>query len=123
MYDRKRDVSDEDLGIRAFKIKRSKAVERAVERIRRSLGSSWQHLNTDEVEELEWVLGELWAYVARDEWDDLRFSRMSMQEVIRLLMFGSQLRRHARNSVEILRDVEQVVRSLGGFEEQAEASS
>lgn len=112
MYEHKRELSDEDIGIRTFKIKRSKAVERAVERVRRSLGDGWQHLNAEEVEEFEWVLGELWSYIARDEWDDLRFSRMSMQEVIRMLTFGSQLRRHARNSIEILRDIEGVVRDL-----------
>lgn len=123
MYDRKREVSDEDIGIRAFKIKRAKAVERAIERIRSSMRDGWSHLNPEEVEELEWVLGELWAYAARDEWDDLRFSRMTMQEVIRILMYGSQLRRHARNSVDILRDVEQTVRSLGGFEDQAESET
>jgi hypothetical protein len=113
MYERKRELSDEDIGIQAFKIKRAKAVERAVERVRRSLGDGWQHLNADEVEEFEWILGELWAYVARENWDDLRFSRMNMQDVIRVLTFGSQLRRHARNSIEILRDVEKVVQDVG----------
>lgn len=113
MYDRKRELSDEDIGIRAFKIKKAKAVERAIERMRSSLGGSWQSLNSEEVEELEWILGELWAYIARDDWDDLRFSKVSIQEVIRILMYGSQLRRHARNSIDILRDVEQVVRGGG----------
>lgn len=112
MYDRQRGLSDEDIGIRAFKIKRAKAVERATDRVRRSLGDSWPHLNAEEIEELEWILGELWAYVARDNWDDLRFSRVSMSDVIRILTLGSQLRRHARNSVEILREVEAVVRQV-----------
>jgi len=113
MYERRRELSDEDIGIRAFKIRRAKAVEHAIERIRRSLGDGWQHLNPEEVEELEWILGELWAYIARDDWDELRFSRLSMQEVIRILMYGSQLRRDARNSIDILRDVAAVVRDLG----------
>lgn len=113
MYDRQHELSDEDIGIRAFKVRRAKAVERAIERIRRSLGDGWQHLNPDEVEELEWILGELWAYVAREDWDDLKFSHMSMSDVIRVLTFGSQLRRHARNSIDILRDVKDVVASSG----------
>ncbi len=111
MHKHQRALSDEDIGIRAFKIKRAKAVERATERIRRSLGDSWQQLNDAEIEELEWMLGEIWAYIERDHWDELRFSRISLQDVIRILTLGSQLRRHARNSVELLREAEAVVRA------------
>ena len=73
MYDKHPDVTDEDLGIRAFQIKRGKAVERAIELIRHGLGKSWSELTAEEIEELEWVLGELWAYVARAHWEDMRF--------------------------------------------------
>jgi hypothetical protein len=110
MYDRHPDVSDEDLGIRAFQLKKAKAVERAIERIRHGLGPSWRDLSDPEIEELEWVLGELWAYIARAEWDELHFGRLMMGDLVRILTLGSQLRRHARNSIDILRDVEEVVR-------------
>jgi hypothetical protein len=111
MYDHHPDVTDEDIGIRAFHVKKAKAVERAIERMRHGLGPAWRDLNDTEIEELEWVLGELWAYVARAEWDDLRFGHMTMSNVIQVLTFGSQLRRHARGSIEILRDVEAVVKA------------
>lgn len=111
MYDRHADVSDEDLGIRAFKIKRAKAVERAIERLRHGLGASWADLNDAEIEELEWVLGELWSYVARADWDDLHFGRMTMSDIIKTLTLGSQMRRHARPAVEVLREVEEIVRA------------
>lgn len=113
MFDNQREVSDEDLGIRAFKVKKAKAVERAIERIRHSLGASWQELTSEEIEELEWVLGELWAYVARSEWDELHMGHLSLSDLIKILTLGSQLRRHARNSIEILRDVERVVKGEG----------
>lgn len=109
----KQDVSDEDLGIRAFKLKRAKAVERAVERLRHGLGDAWKDLTNDEIEELEWVLGELWAYAARSDWDELHFGRLTMSDVIRILTLGSQLRRHSRPSVEVLREVEAIVRAEG----------
>jgi len=110
MYDRHPDVSDEELGIRAFQIKKMKAVERAIQRIRHNMGPAWANLNDSEVEELEWILGELWAYIARAEWDELAFGRLGMSDVIRTLTLGSQLRRHARPSIEVLRDVEKIVR-------------
>ena len=109
MYDRHPDVTDEDLGIRAFQIKRAKAVERAVQLIRHGLGPTWSELTGEEIEELEWVLGELWAYVARSHWDDLRFGQITTRDVIKILTLGSQMRRHARNSIEILREVDAIV--------------
>lgn len=111
MYDRHQDVTDEDLGIRAFRIKRAKSVERAIERIRQALGSSWSDFNDEEIEELEWVLGELWSHVVRADWDDLRFGHLGMSDIIKMLTLGSQLRRHARPSGEVLREVEEIVRA------------
>lgn len=113
MYDHHPDVTDEDIGIRAFQIKKAKAVERAIERIRHGLGTAWGDLTFEEIEELEWVLGELWAYAARAEWDELHFGRLTMHDMIKILTLGSQLRRHARNSIEILREVEAVIRGGG----------
>jgi hypothetical protein len=113
MFDRHADVSDEDLGIRAFKVKRAKAVERAIDRIRHGLGTQWKDLNEDEIEELEWVLGELWSYVVRADWEELHFGNLAMGDIIKILTLSSQLRRHARSSIEILREIEQIVRSKG----------
>ncbi len=111
MYDRQPRVSDEDLGIRAFKVKRAKSVERAIERLRHGLGDSWKDLTEEEIEELEWVLGELWAFVSRPEWEAMRFGHMSMGDAVRMLSLGSQLRRHARPSTEILADVQALVKT------------
>lgn len=108
MYERP-EVNDEDLGIRAFKLKRAKAVERAVQLIRHGLGKSWSEFTADEIEELEWVLGELWAYVAHTVWDELHFGLLSLTDIIKVLTFGSQLRRHSRGAIEILRDVEAII--------------
>lgn len=109
MNSQRPDVSDEDLGIRAFKLQKAKAVERAVQHIRHSLGPSWSEFNADEIEELEWVLGEVWAYVARHDWDSMHFGRLTLRDIIKMLSLGSQLRRHARGNVEILREVRAII--------------
>ena len=109
MYDKHPDVTDEDLGIRAFQIKKEKAVERAVQLIRHGFAGSWNDLTTEEIEELEWVLGELWAYVARAHWDDLHFGQITVRDIVKILTLGSQMRRHARGNIEILREVDAIV--------------
>jgi hypothetical protein len=108
MYERS-DVHDEDLGIRAFQIKRAKAVERAIQLIRHGLAAAWSDLSAEEIEELEWILGELWSTLAHSVWDELRFGMLTMTDIVKMLMFGSQLRRHARGHIEILRDVEAII--------------
>ncbi len=108
MYERS-DVNDEDLGIRAFQVKRGKAVERAVQLVRHGLGPAWSEFTTEEIEEFEWILGELWAYLAHHVWDELHFGLLTMRDIIKILTLGSQLRRHARGSIEILREVEAIV--------------
>ena len=108
MYERP-NVNDEDLGIRAFQVKRGKAVERSIQLIRHGLGASWSSLTAEEIEELEWILGELWAYLAHSVWDELHFGLLTMSDIVKVLTLGSQLRRHARGSIEILRDVEAVI--------------
>lgn len=107
------DVTDEDLGMRAFQLRKAKAVERAVERMRHSLADQWAVMSNHEVEELEWALGELWAYIARDEWDGLRFGKLDSHDVRMILSYGRELRKHSRNAVEVLRDIGKVVTAKG----------
>ena len=109
MNSQRPDVSDEDLGIRAFKLQKAKAVERAIQHIRHGLGATWSELNAEEIEELEWVLGEVWAYVAHRDWDVMPFGRLTLRDVIKILTLGSQLRRHARGDIEILREVRAII--------------
>ncbi|NTU72181.1 MAG: hypothetical protein HGB10_10245 [Coriobacteriia bacterium] len=115
MYD-KPDHTDEDLGIRAFQVKRAKAVERAIQLVRHGLGESWKELTEEEIEELEWVLGELWSYVSRNDWDELHFGVLTMRDVIKMLTLSSQLRRHARGSIEILREVDEIIKAVKPYE-------
>ncbi len=105
------DVTDEDIGMRAFQLRKAKVVERAIERLRHALKQDWPSLTGAEIEELEWVLGELWAYVARNEWDSLRFGLLTMTDVRTILKFGRELRKHSRNAVEVLTDVDVLIRA------------
>jgi len=107
------DVSDEDIGIRTVKIRQARAVEREIQRIRHGLGAEWSSFTEREIEELEWILGEMWSYVSHAEWDDLHFGRLSSGEVVKLLGYGSELRRHSRGAVEVLTDAAALVASKG----------
>ena len=104
------DVSDEDTGRRTFQIRKARAAERAMERLRHGLGPEWSSFTQREIEELEWITGEIWAYVPRGEWDDLHFGKLTSGDVIKLLGFATQLRKHSRDSVAILQDAVAIVK-------------
>jgi hypothetical protein len=74
------DVTDEDIGRRTVEIRRARAVDRAIERLRKGAGSSWKQLNVRDVERLRWGLGELWGYMPHSQWDELRFSSLKIDE-------------------------------------------
>ena len=107
------DVNDEDIGMRTFQIRKSKAVERAVDHLRHGLGPEWSSFTGREVKELEWLLGEVWAYITRAQWDGLRFGTVTSGDAVKLLGYATELRRHARSDVEILNDAKSLVQSKG----------
>lgn len=106
-------IDDEDIGIRALLTKRTKAVERSMDRLRRGLGEDWRVLEADEVERVEWMLGELWSYLPHAEWESLRVGEMGLAEVRMLLSYANELRGHGRPSTEILDDAQALVRRAG----------
>ncbi len=107
--DNQNPVSAEDIGMRTFQIRKARAVERAMERMRHGLATEWSFLSLAEVEALGWVLGELWAYVARTEWDDLHFSKLTMSDIRSILTHAREIANNDRNSVEALGDVYAIV--------------
>ncbi len=85
------DVSDEDIGRRQVEVRRGKAVERALERLRKGLGQDWKKLKVSDIEKLRWALGELWSHIPHSQWEDLRFSSRNLEDVGQLLEMSTEL--------------------------------
>lgn len=113
MGNQRPDVTDEELGMRSFQIKRARAVERATERMRAGLKDDWSKFTEPEIETVQWALGEVWAYIAHAEWDDLKFGLLTITDLRKILNFGRELTRHTRNSVDVLNDIHQLVAAKG----------
>jgi hypothetical protein len=105
------DVNDEDIGMRTFQIRKSKAVERAIEHMRHGFGTQWSSFTEREIKELEWLIGEVWAFSPRAEWDNLRFGSLTSGDAVQLLGFATELRRHSRSDVEILGDAKSLIKT------------
>lgn len=89
--ERKPDFTDEDVGIRAFHIRRENAAEKALEKIRAGLGRDFLKFRSDELETLKWMLGEIWTMVGFYEWEHLMFSVLKFEEVDRLIQLANEV--------------------------------
>jgi len=105
------DVSDEDIGMRAFQIRKEKATERALEFLRQGLRSTWSMFTPNDIADLQWILGELWAYEKRADWEDLHFSKLTGADVMAILELARHLKGSVEGAVETLERVGDIIRA------------
>ena len=96
------DVSDEDIGRRTVEIRREKALERALELIRKRLGPEWTDLSTDDLERLHWTLGEVWSHMSRVGWEAISFSALTVEDIQGLLDLSAELKAATYGTSNIL---------------------
>ncbi|MEL7667052.1 MAG: hypothetical protein AAGU73_02475 [Actinomycetota bacterium] len=106
------DVTDEDIGMRAFQMRKAQAVERATERIRQGLQADWGMFTQRDLADLDWLLGELWAYEKRADWNDLHFSKLTADDIKSMIEDSREIRQEgSHNTVETLTRVGALIRS------------
>jgi len=111
MSNQRPEITDEEIGIRAFKIRRAKAVERTLERMRKGLRESWSMFSQRDLHDLSWMIGEVWAYVPRAEWEDLHFGKLTAEEVVEIIGMARTLQAVPHNTVETTEKVIDMVRA------------
>ena len=111
-FQRKPDITDEEIGMNAFRLKKAKAVERSIERVRQGLGKDWSTLSMAEYDLLKWALGEVWAYVARAKWDRIAFSSLTMVTVKKILDISQQIIKHEKPGTSGLEEIYDILEQL-----------
>ncbi|MFQ5574754.1 MAG: hypothetical protein ACE5E0_03910 [Terriglobia bacterium] len=104
-FSRRPDISDEEIGIRTFQIRKEKAEERAMEKIRAGLKEDWSKLTRDQIEKLAWVLGEVWAHVGRAQWDHIPFNAVTRTRIEEIVSIAQQIMDHTKVGSEGLEEV------------------
>lgn len=105
------DVTDEDIGMRAFHLRKEKAVERAIERLHFGLKDMWSLFSEADRCDLRWIIGELWAYEKRADWEDLHFSTLTAEDVRAIVGYAHSLHALPHNTVETLDLVGDIIRA------------
>ena len=84
-------VTDEELGIKSFHIRRDRAVEQSIEKIRQKLGNDWLILTFKDTQTLHWILGEIWSFIAHDNWDKILFSEIEFKDIKKILNISEEI--------------------------------
>lgn len=111
MSTQKPDITDEEIGMRSYRLRRERAVERALERVRQGLGVQWATLSLADVQSLEWMLGELWAHMDRREWEDIAFSKLRFAQIAKILAVAADVVHHKTTIGDGVREVEEIVKT------------
>lgn len=95
-------VTGDNLGRRLFQVKKEKAVEDALEKIRHGLGSEWSQVTPEDADLLTETLGEVWTSIDRERWGSYRFSKLSHQNIQSMLTLGKDIRHKQFTTKETL---------------------
>ena len=105
------DTTDEDIGRRAFQLRKEKATERAMDRLRQGLKANWSMFTQHDFQDLSWMIGELWAFEKRLDWEELHFSKLTAEDTQAIIALARTLQENAHHSVETLERVGDMIRA------------
>jgi len=102
-------VTDDERGRRVFQIHREMAVEKALEKIRQSIGQDWKIYSTTDIDFLKYLLGECWISLDRRKWDGFTFTRLSRDNLNEIIRMAKEVRKKERQETEVIRDVIEIL--------------
>jgi hypothetical protein len=85
-------TTDDNLGRRLFQVQKEKAVEEALEKMRRRLSTQWNSISSTDSEILKEVLGEVWTSIDRHRWGTYRFSKVTEEDLKSLILLGKKMK-------------------------------
>ncbi|HOT03648.1 MAG TPA: hypothetical protein PK069_05665 [Methanolinea sp.] len=90
------EVTDDERGRRVFQIHRDMAVEKAIARLRESLGQDWKIYSATDIALLKYMLGESWISMDRRKWDSFIFTRLSKEDIDEIIRTAKEVKRKER---------------------------
>ncbi|OPX66682.1 MAG: hypothetical protein A4E36_01919 [Methanoregulaceae archaeon PtaB.Bin009] len=106
------EVTDDERGRRVFQIHRDMAVEKAIEKIRQSVGQDWKVYSVTDIDLLKYMLGESWISLDRRKWEGFTFTRLLKDDLDRIIMTAKQVKKKERTESEAVRNVIEILSSV-----------
>lgn len=115
-YRSTRDMSpstEDNLGRRRYLLERDKAVEEALEKVRRASDSEWGTLTSTDRAMLRAVIAEVWDASERSRWKQFCFSTLTRADILRLISLGDEIKTLHHLSDKTLAAAEAILLSCG----------
>ena len=101
----------DNLGRRRFLLHRDKAVEHALERVRRAPGAEYGSLSEEERAGLKASLAEIWMNTTRERWHEYCFSTITRHDILELAALGKDIQSRHHMTGETRRALEAILLS------------
>jgi hypothetical protein len=101
--------TEDNLGRRLFQVQKEKAVEDALEKMRRGLSTQWNSISSTDSEILKEVLGEVWTSIERHRWGTYRFSKVSEKDLKSLIFLGKEMKSQYSPTDEKIRQLDAIL--------------
>jgi hypothetical protein len=85
------EARDEEVGRRLFQIHKEKAVEVALEKMRRKMPSEWKSFTSADIDVLKHILGEAWVCTKRSEWEGISFATLTKEDLQAIILIAKQV--------------------------------
>jgi len=85
------EAHDEEVGRRLFQIHKEKAVEVALEKIRRKMPSEWKSFTSADIAVLKHILGEAWVCIKRSDWEGISFAKLTQKDLQVIIEIANQV--------------------------------
>lgn len=86
------DVTNDERGRRIFQLHKERAVETALEKVRRNLKSEWAAFSPDDIKTLTFILEEAWVSVERRIWEQCSFIRLTRKDLEEIISIGNDVK-------------------------------
>jgi hypothetical protein len=103
--------TEDNLGRRRFLLHRDKAVEHALERVRRAPDSRWETFTPEERAGLKAALTEIWENCERERWQQYCFSTLAKPDILKLIAIGDDMRARHRQIGDFRESIEAILLS------------
>jgi hypothetical protein len=84
--------TEDNLGRRRYLLERDKAVEEALEKVRRAPDSEWGALTSADRAMLRAVIAEVWDTSERSRWKQFCFSTLTREDILRMVALGDEIK-------------------------------
>ncbi|MCX6683619.1 MAG: hypothetical protein NTZ37_02665 [Methanoregula sp.] len=108
------DVSQKEVGRRLYHVHREKTVEETIKKIKIGVGADWSSFNREDIDLLGHLLQCTWNVIDQKIWNNLRFTSMTKNEVLKILSYGEGVGPGKNPEQAAVAEIKKILLSLKG---------